>query len=245
MPKRPSPGKCVHCLRYFDVLTWDHVLPESWYPVGVTEIEKWEIPSCETCNKELGKIEENLLIKLGLCLDPKDLKSLGIPDKVLRSLNPVHGKNDRDRKYRKGKREKILRGIRVSNKLPEQGIFPHFGPLPGVEYREFPSVLLDQDELKKFAEKITRGIAYVADKSFIDENYEIELFIIDQQKEGEFEKLAGLSGEVFDRRPGLFVKRTLVENDPVSGFYSIEIWGRFKMYVSVATKDQLKMVPAA
>ena len=97
MPReRPMPGRCVHCLKLFDELTWDHVLPESWYPEVVDEIEKWQIPACEVCNTELGKIEENLLVKLGLCLDPKELASLGIPDKVLRALNLTKGRDARD-----------------------------------------------------------------------------------------------------------------------------------------------------
>ncbi|MEW5894427.1 MAG: hypothetical protein AB1650_01530 [Candidatus Omnitrophota bacterium] len=32
MAKYPPAGKCVHCLKEFDDLTWDHLLPKSWYP---------------------------------------------------------------------------------------------------------------------------------------------------------------------------------------------------------------------
>jgi hypothetical protein len=82
MPSRSlSSGKCVHCLGYFNDLTWDHVLPVSWYPDIPSDLEKWAAPSCVSCNKKLGRIEEELLIKLGLCLDPRDKHSLGIPEK--------------------------------------------------------------------------------------------------------------------------------------------------------------------
>jgi hypothetical protein len=246
MPKkRPLPGICVHCLKYFDLLTWDHVLPESWYPEGTGELQKWEIPCCESCNKELGKVEENLLIKLGLCLDPKELMSSGIPDKVLRSLNPEYGKNDRDQKYRKGKREKILREVKVLSELPKQWIFPNFEPLPNVEYEGYPSIFIDQEEIKRFAEKITRGIAYIADKSHIDESYNIELFVLDEQKATEFKNLVDSAGVLFDRRPGMLVKRALVENDKVGGIYFIEIWGRFRIYVVVYPKSLEKRIPSA
>jgi hypothetical protein len=238
MPKkRPFPGICVHCLKWFDLLTWDHVLPESWYPEGTDELEKWQIPACERCNQELGKIEENLLIKLGLCLDPKDLASLGIPDKVLRSLNPEVAKNDRDRTYRKAKRVKILKGIKISKSLPQQGIFPNFGPLKDIEYKEYSSVSLGEEEIKKFAEKITKGIAYIADKSYIDGSYKIELFVIDEQKATELRKLVDSKCMLFDLRPGMLVKRVLLENDKVAGIYFIEIWGRFRMYVLVIPKN--------
>jgi len=219
------------------LLTWDHVLPESWYPEGADELEKWEIPACDACNKELGKIEENLLIKLGLCLDPKELASLGIPDKVLRSLNPECGRNERDRRHRKGKRGKILKEVRVYKELPQQGIFPNFGPIPGLVYKEYPTVSLNEKEVSGFAQKITRGIAFVADKSFIDESYKIELFVIDEQKAGELKNSIDSNGILFDSRPGLLVKRLLIENNKVGGIYFIEVWGRFRMYVVVAPKD--------
>src|SRR6266508_1801198 len=162
MPRRPPAGKCVHCLKDFEVLTWDHVLPESWYPEGANEKEKWQVPSCEPCNKRLGKIEENLLIKLGLCLDPGDLNSLGIPHRVLRALNPSFGKNERDRKHRLAKREKVIKEAKVFQDLPQLGIFPNFGPLPDQDYQEYPTVMLEEDEINQFAEKIVRGIAYIS-----------------------------------------------------------------------------------
>ena len=89
MAKRPPAGKCVHCLKYSDNLTWDHVFPQAWYPdTTPPNIEKWKIPSCPRCNREYGKLEEDLLWRLGLSVDPKDQKSLGITNKVLRSTKP-------------------------------------------------------------------------------------------------------------------------------------------------------------
>ena len=237
MSKRPKPGVCIYCLKYFDILTWDHVLPESWYPESTENIEKWKVPSCKACNNRLGKIEEELLIKLGLCLDPNEIKSLGIPDKVLRSLSPEHGKNDDDKRHRKSKRERILREITVFDELPKIGIFPNFGPLNETEYMEYPSVSIYPDELSHFAEKIARGIAFIADGSYIDESYHIELFVLDEQKATEFKTLVDTYGTIYDRRPGMVVKRAIVEKEKVGGIYSIEIWGRFRLYVTVVPKD--------
>ena len=236
MSKRPLPGRCVHCLGDFDVLTWDHVLPESWYPKGTNKQEKWEVPSCDLCNKRLGKIEANLLMKLGLCLDPQDEVSLGIPDRVLRSLTPELGRDDRDRKHRQAKVEKVLREIKIYEKLPNQGIFPNFGPLPNQEYKEYPYVLLEQEDLEKFAEKIVRGIAYFFGKSFIDETYKIEPFFIDEQNATELKRIVDSNATILEQRPGLLVKRLLIENDKVAGLYFLEIWGRVRIYVLVAPK---------
>ena len=58
MAKVFKPCKCVHCLRYCDSPTSDHVFPKSWYPDTTPQnMEKWQIPSCENCNTEYSKIE--------------------------------------------------------------------------------------------------------------------------------------------------------------------------------------------
>ncbi len=97
MAKKPDPGCCVHCLQFHDELTWDHVFPESWYP-GTTpeDLEKWKIPACLPCNKDYGRIEEDLLIKLGLCIDPKNPRGAGIAFKTVRALRSDFGRNDRN-----------------------------------------------------------------------------------------------------------------------------------------------------
>lgn len=238
MAKRPPAGRCVHCLKKFDNLTWDHVLPDSWYPKGKYNLKKWEVPACETCNRELGKIEEELLTKFGLTLDPRELCSFGIPEKVLRSLNPLYGKNERDRTRRQRKREKILKHVVAYKKLPDQVVFPNFGPLPDYEYKEFPSVFIDPNYVDKFAKKIVRGIAYVANKSYIEDDYDMKLLIVDELKAKEMNKLVNERGETFDRGHAFLVKRLLVGNDLVGGIYFIEIWGRLRFYVVVSPKDQ-------
>lgn len=245
MPKRPPPGRCVHCLKHFDTLTWDHVLPMSWYPDGMNNMEKWVVPACDTCNRDLGKIEEELLNKLGLTLDPQELSSLGIPDKTLRSLNPQYGRNNRDRFQRQKKREKVLKDIQVFQKLPQIGIFPNFGPLPNVEYISYPVVFIDPRDVEKFAEKIVRGIAYIADKSFIENYYKIELIVVEDDKATEIKDLVDKRGVIFERGPAFQAKRLLIENDPVGGIYFINIWRRFRFYVLVSPKDEIEEANSA
>jgi hypothetical protein len=76
--KRPRLGKCVHCLKDGVRVTDDHVFPRSWYPENTSaSIEKWTIPACFQCNNEYGEIEQDLLIRLGLCIDPQSPGALG------------------------------------------------------------------------------------------------------------------------------------------------------------------------
>ena len=79
MAKRPPPGKCVHCLSDKVERTWDHVFPQAWYPdTTPAHLYKWQIPACLRCNKEYGEMEDDLLFRLALCIDPEIPETSGI-----------------------------------------------------------------------------------------------------------------------------------------------------------------------
>lgn len=87
--KNLGQGKCVHCLKEVEERNSDHVFPESWYPASTPpDVEKWQIPSCIPCNSDYGKLEQDFLIKVGLCLDPHHPASASIVQKALRSVKP-------------------------------------------------------------------------------------------------------------------------------------------------------------
>src|ERR1035441_7983823 len=80
-------GRCVHCLRLSQPVTYDHGLPASWYPdTTPVNVQRWTAPSCRKCNSELGSLERDLLIRVVLCIDPKKEAVSGLASKVLRSL---------------------------------------------------------------------------------------------------------------------------------------------------------------
>src|SRR5665213_1448248 len=116
---KPPPGKCVHCLIDFHVLTWDHVFPTSWYPnTTPADLEKWKFPSCEPCNLRYSKIEQSLLIAFGLCLTPGEAISAGIPEKALRAAKPEFATNEKDRQARLAMRNKILSQAKKTSGVP-------------------------------------------------------------------------------------------------------------------------------
>src|SRR5437899_2162775 len=101
MAKKLGPGKCVHCLKDVEERNFDHVFPESWYPDSTPpNLEKWQIPSCIPCNRDYGKLEQDFLLKVGLCLDPFDPASASIVQKSLRSLKPAAARTARDARHR-------------------------------------------------------------------------------------------------------------------------------------------------
>ncbi len=221
-------------------MTWDHVFPEAWYPATFPkDKEKWKVPCCTACNKSFSKVEEDLFLRLGLCLESNDLASKGIPDRVLRSLNPEFGKGEREKEYRKRKRNRVLRQIKVLDRAPTENIFPNFGPMPQTIYPEYAVVEIQKETLDEFAQKITKGTVYTLDKTLIDDSYKIDVYIIEDEKAADINALINQFGTVYDRRPGLLVERAIVENEKVAGLYRFEIWARFRMFVTVIQKNRL------
>src|SRR5713101_2012146 len=99
---------CVHCLQESDERNWDHVIPTSWYPDTTPEdLERWKIPSCTKCNARYGAIENEILLRLGLCLSPGDIQAAGIAEKALRAIKPEFARSERDRRAREAKRRQI------------------------------------------------------------------------------------------------------------------------------------------
>jgi hypothetical protein len=238
MTSYPPPGECVHCGFTFRTLTWDHVFPKAWYPYTTPpNLEKWQIPACKDCNKKYGRIEEELLIRFGLCLDPNNPRSAGIPEKALRALNPSYGRSSKDKKIREAKRIKILREAMPGNQFPKESIIPSFKSNLE-EWTEPPMALqMNADYMDKLAMKIVKGITYLEDHYIVKEPYRISMFIVNDNDVQPIIDVLNKFGRVYAREPGIVVIRATATDDRRTAFYSIEMWGQFKMYAHVGLID--------
>lgn len=234
MSKAPPPERCVHCLNDFTELTWDHVFPESWYPETTSEKhEKWKIPSCNVCNRQYGKIEE-LLINLGLCLDPNDDNSRGIVQKALRALNPQYGKNARDRRIRFEKKMKILNSAFWGENIPKEGRYPKFDKPLGTEEEEM-AVVISKDQLKKLAEKMVKGITYLELNRYIEKPYSIDISVLHDADGEDIQALLVKYGSISEIQPGIKIKKAFA-SDSLSSVFHIEIWRQLSLYAFVTNE---------
>jgi len=104
--------RCIHCLKYFESVTDDHILPQSWYSQSnPPNFAKPQAPACSKCNAHYGKVEKYLLIRLGETFDSKDKNYGNIADKAIRSIDPKYGKNSRDKIAREKARSELVREI--------------------------------------------------------------------------------------------------------------------------------------
>ncbi len=234
MAKKLGPGKCVHCLKDVEERNSDHVFPESWYPDSTPlDLEKWQIPSCISCNEAYGRLEQDFLVRVGLCLDPHDPASKSIVEKAVRSLKPAAARNARDAQHRLGKGKRILAQALHGDKIPDHGVFlgldDRWADIPS----ERTAILIPKQSFERITEKIVRGIFYIEDGIFIEPPYIIDFFASAEDDNSPWQQALERWGKVYERPPGIVVRRAVAE-DRVSSIFEMTFWKQFKTYAAVS-----------
>lgn len=240
MKKKVHSIRCPYCLQYSDQITVDHIIPDSWYPEGLqSNFEKWKISCCQKCNNKYSKLEQDLLIKFGLCLDPNESETEGVVNKAMRSINSIYGRNERDRVMREAKRRKIIKGTEILKEIPAQGVFPNFGPKENIKYPLYAIVSLAEEEINEFGHKILRGVTYYLDKVFIEPEYIIEIYVLDDADAEPVVELIKRNGQLYHLGTGIKIIRGVAIEDQKSALFIIEIWGKFKLYGSIIKNENI------
>lgn len=226
----------MHCRAEVKHLTWDHVFPRGWYPENTPpNLEKWKIPACSPCNWKYGRIEEELGITIPLCLDPDAPSAKGMYQKALRAIDPSHGRNHTDRVNRRKKRQKIVRSLLRGHEIPNAE-YPGFEERWNRPRQEQMALSVRVDHLKQLVEKIVKGITYIEDRTYLNEDMQIEHHVVQPGMAAPLERAVRLHGAIHSQGPGIEVVRAVTADDGVSALYKITIWGEFKMYATVMRK---------
>ena len=236
---RPPPGRCVYCVRKEEKLTWDHVFPKSWYPDTTPKnLEKWKVPACLRCNREYGLMEEDLLIAFALCLDPDNPNTEALVKRGLRAIDPEAGRNNKDKKKRAQRRLRVRNDLIELCNVPEHAILPNFGRENISDTEETGAVTIKARYLRRFVDKIVRGICYLEDSMLIEEPYHIHCYIMHNESAKHFSDLANRYGKIFAREPGIEVCRAVTPEDGITSLYAITIWERLRMYAVIDQKPE-------
>lgn len=238
MAKRPKPGKCVHCLCDPVDRNWDHVFPKSWYPdTTPPNLYKWQIPSCIPCNSALGKIEEEFLVLVALCLDPKAPASASIVEKALRAINPKVATSPIDQKARALLAKHVGSQLVAGADVPRTAIYPALGDRLGLSVGDHTGVRIPAESFRRLTEKIVRGIFFLENETFIEPPYEIQFFALDDTGAQPARELLAQAGITYAREPGIVVRRAVTPEDGISSIFEIEFWGQFKTHASVTSSE--------
>ncbi|MBW2324245.1 MAG: hypothetical protein JRF41_12155 [Deltaproteobacteria bacterium] len=190
------------------------------------------MPACKKCNEKYGKIEYDLLVRFGLCLDRTQEGAKGIPEKALRSINPKAGKNIKDSYHRQKIRQKTLREALMANEIPKTAILPGFGLHPSQDFADVIGITVGVNELEALGEKLVRGITYVSSGRYIEEDHEIKIYF-DPNQGAAFAELVEKYGTKHHRGPGISVSYAAAEDDPVSGVFDFTLWGTYRFWAAV------------
>lgn len=182
----------------------------------------------------MGKIENRLLVQIGLCVPPFCRESLGIAHKAMRSLKPECGRDKHDAEFREKSRRTVVKKAVDPTTIPLASILPQFGFHSGVDPSKELGVLVSATDLKAIGEKLIRGTTWVIDKAYIDTDHSIHIIFPSDPTAGPFVEDLRRFGTLHSLGPGLSIVRAAADGDCQSGIYLIKIWGRLHMYGCVA-----------
>lgn len=191
------------------------------------------VPACHPCNNEYGRLEQDLLLHLGLCIDPTAAETSGIVPKVLRSLDPRFAKNEKDRRARQAKRDEIIRKSLTGHRIPRTGIYPGLEEKWGRSPEQQRAITIKAKSVHRLAEKIVRGIFYLEDDRFLEPPYTVSFYAIHDRDATPFVSLLQQYGSIYAHEPGIVVRRAVATEDKTSSVFSIDIWSTFKMFAIV------------
>jgi hypothetical protein len=235
MARKPGPGKCVHCLDEFQIRNWDHVFPRSWYPNSTPlNLEKWQIPTCKKCNSDYGKLEEELFVILAMTVTPNTEASSGIYERALRSVDESLGRGKRDRLARRARKQKVLQSLLRGDEIPNEGIYPGLGERWDRPREDQVAFLIPADYIRRFCEKIVRGITYRESKSFIESPFSVEFYPLNDSGAEPIKRALDRHGAAYARGPGFEVIRDVPPDEPRTAIFKITIFGEFVMYAFVS-----------
>jgi hypothetical protein len=164
-------------------------------------MEKWQIPSCVVCNDRYGKLERDLIGRLGLVLDASNAGSAGLAEKALRVINPDAAKSEGDAAARDARAKKILRETYKGEELKGKNVVPGLGERWDRPLEEQLGISIPERSLPAMTEKIVRGITFREDAAFIEPDQEIKCFLVKDEDVKDVKEMLDRAGKEFKREP--------------------------------------------
>lgn len=230
-----KPGRCVHCLRDVDAITDDHLFPRSWYPTTTPQnIEKWKFPACVGCNREYGKLEEQLRLLFAACVDPEADAAAGIWAKALDSINPSKARSPLDALKRKNARNRFFKRIRKADPTWANSAIPEI-------HADRPkgnlALLVPVQETHKFIEKLVRGAIFLTEQRYVERSQEITVSLLRSEDSQPIVKLLEQFGELYERGPGIRIRKAVAQDARTNALFVFDIWDQFRFHGAVMDRD--------
>jgi hypothetical protein len=232
--KRPkSDGRCVHCRD--QASTKDHVFPDSWYPDSTPEkVQRWTVPCCVKCNRDLGLVEKEVFVRLGLCVNPEKVAATGISKRVIRSFGIGAEALDEDEaRIRVALKKEVFKGAKPYSDEARAHLLPGIGPHPEAPVDQQIQIGIPADKLNEVARKIIRGCEFwFSGGRIVEPPYEIEVFFAHQKDVPDVIRVFS-QFDAFHFGPGFRVRRGVAHDEPLSAIYEAVIWDSLTFYAVI------------
>ena len=235
--------KCIHCLTYHNKLTEDHIFPRSWYPKStLPNTEKWTVPSCEKCNKKLGKAEEELFNRLAICLDRNDLPASGLSEKFLNNLSPFQKDERKVGRAKKLLLETVKNFISYPYEDDNESVLEGGTPKDGVRSRLM--IRIPTDKLLLVGEKIIRGLEFKIRNRLIENDRDLYVVAVKANNKkilelvNNWEKLLVATEKNVCRGPGFIMRYGINPVDDNWILYNVKIWNHLNIWAMIYPKDK-------
>jgi hypothetical protein len=177
-------------------------------------------------------IEKDLLIRIGICLNPNDPGHADIFQKAMRSILPRYAKSEKDYHHRARKLSQLMAQVKRGDTL--KGTYPNFGFHPELPANEQVGISLPVASLKAVGEKIVKGIVLHEQKRLLPQGaYEIAIHVLEREAFDQIFVPLAPHAVVYDHGPGLRATWVLAPEDPCAGIYGFTIWEKWRFYASV------------
>jgi TonB family protein len=194
------------------------------------------VPCCRGCYNDLSRVESDLLIRLGLCMNPYT----DAPARVASTARPALGLDagnlpEKEKSRRDWSRAKVRAGPMANGEVAETpGLIPGLVLHPG-NVSESPVVPIPYSDLSKIAEKFGRGCEYKLRNRYVEPPYGLRTFI------GHPDEIrAEFDGEqLFDLGPGFKVKCVRHAENPGDVAYWFLLWDTVCLKVLISFESVL------
>jgi TonB family protein len=194
------------------------------------------VPCCRGCTEDLSLVESDLLIRLGLCINPYTHEVAGVAS----TARPARGLDVGNLpKKEDGRRDRLRAKVRADlmayGEVAETpGLVSGLVLDPG-NVSESPVVGIPYSDLSKIAEKFGRGCEYKLRNRYVEPPYGLRTFIgHPDELRAEFE-----GEQLFDLGPGFKIKCVRHAENPGDVAYWFLLWDTACLKVLIAFESVL------
>lgn len=174
---------------------------------------------------------------LAMTIDPEGHASSGIYQRALRSVNESLGKGKRDRMARRAKRERVIGSLLHGDDIPTEGIYPGLGERWDRARADQIAFVIPANHIRRFCEKIVRGITYREDGLFIEPPFQVDFYALNPNGAEPIQRMLDRHGVAYTRGPGFEVTRVVPPDEPRAAMFKITLFGEFVMYAFVSRPE--------